>query len=1604
MADEETRTPGPGEVGEGTPSPEEGVNPVLTKRQKFVQAFKQRRNEFRAEARAEFDAIDKDDEDQRLGLVEKAKNKLDEVLLDPAKEKSEIAVKEAGLRLITYLEEGVFPYIDEASKVALIALVQSRWPGRKSMIAAEVLNRVVGKVLTDKAYDVTAKIKESIGELSHEITDSDGQEILQKIEEFVDDQIEEQEYKRVALERSNEIMAEHGSKKRMFTAEVRGLDFSDEYKKSLKEQIINEFVARGFDRELDPSWFDSRVDEEITSRLRMAKLNDFEEVLDSFESEFNHLEAIDASQDEIDKLYFKFIASLNTESLRKKYSADKIDSLLKIVKSKEFLKSISSDKLANAERVLENLAHANFPMDAETERLIRMLDDPVATLDYIAEVTSTLKAAGMAEQDALEIAWTTFYSSLDDYTDRILSNTAVKHDEQFRLDQYEGNAYKGIQNLVVSLGNRVSKYLEDLANNPDPGAPKEFTRHGVSINKNTTVTITDIDRDHVTREDHLPMGVAISEWMANRVSGNKDRVTVMHNITYALTQGAEIGEMKKYAEQKLSAEFVQRLFLANPDYDLGRQELLRAMTEEIARNDGQIPDDFGLRNDNGLDSVSQTAFTNLLSLIPKKDKETETQHRNRVLQALRGGTVIAYAYSADAFHILKHALPRMGIKLDANGNVDYSIVAQQTHSQTYLKVASKLIPFFYHFLYKSPPELDFVSHMYMPRYDDEYLASGGPEKEKFGVESLLTVQQERDNSMLYGSSELLRRLDEEMMFLLEMEDSKKMGATQTLKMGDVKRFEALKITEVSSPEDIHAVLDSLRYVGSGHVFTYISKNLIDSDTNELKVFARNYRARPDAERRLGQRDKSTRELQQALIDANQRLHRTKIAASTSKLSEEYQHALAEQSKALRQFMVRLIELEVAQPIRDAMPSVMVSTERKREDSDYELFMDKRARNMLHSAMKGFPSISAFTSTTRGKTSEGKAFVDSRLFDMALQTQSALETALMNVNRQRYRDAVNSGSMSRRDAALTYLSQNALAFTLDHYNDMELQNVVREQFKNFKAESLGSAGIKITDIFATPDEYIDFIRSFGAELQYAVGDYNDTVDQQLQDRGKHPRDSLQANIRFEYYSEDQAWHQGPRQDVSRALAEIRLIDELYEAADISKSDRVRKPLTAAVLTPAVIHDAEAFLHHDKAYHVARSANGSLSREERQQSKDMIKQIDYKLGLLGQVDRVKNWVEASSGVYQNRQGFVLQQDSLARRLAMRLVRNDKSIRTDTFNRDLVLAEANLMSAGGNFGVKQLGHGEFEEEASKQATQIWLKDIRRAVLTAKSGGEDRIEKAVETLIGGGIGKLAEAWDGKDALEAPNEMIRRIWMIQRMIQRKPKRERLGGGTMGKYEFVSSDIVRSSLVSNDAESPMQLAYPSSPSRPVFAPDLHDMERISMEMEKDLSPTVFIHPNALSRSRRKFIDVTTHASDRIVTALPIDVAVQKFTQPVAQKIDNLGARFEGTTRTDVLGSISQWFGGKVRSTGQLIPTQVDVLETKLISVMDKIPGFSSRTKRKPVYRLNAANSDRRRKLMGTSMENSEYAKEKIPLLIASGIALMILIAMYIKKQSEGDVK
>lgn len=1679
MPDDENLTPGPGEV-RGTPrTPEE-----IEEQRRFDVRKEQERaakEAFDAEKAAIKDEVEQDmqgdpSEAEKASLIERAQERLNNILSgDMSTENAQENARRAAYRAVEYLEESAFPHIDEATRAALLAVGQRYLPGRKGVVAAELVNRVVGKALTGAAYDASGALKERLlQETMDEIAAADPELAMSDefgdLKEYVRNKQDEE--RRAATARAtvdserDERIRLALQKRNQYSREVAALGFSEQYEDALRKKIRDRrTLGVGVtESPIDEEQLQRDIDEELKIILEREIVLDFELTLEDMESSF----ARARTPEEKEEVVQEFIAYLSSPEMRRKYGREEMKSLVKVVSTKEFNNYLKGGK-GNPESVIQALEQARFNVEDEDRELIESMGKPNETLQYIAKIAQRLLPDGydsladddprkkQAHDQALTDAWEEYYGQVDAFTQRILSNTAAKHDEQFRMNMYEESAYKGIQTLIMSAGGRVSQYLEGLSDR------EPYRYQDIEISKNTVVRVEEFDKDDDVRVERKTLGVAINEWLANRVISSKDQVTAIHNITYGITQGVALEDLEKYAKAKLSAEFVQRLKM-DSNVSLAADEWMDNMNEQIARNNQQIPDDFGLRDENGYDSIDRETYSSLLSLIPKNDGETIPQHRNRVAQVMRKGIVIAWAFDADALHAMKHAPPKQDLSLN-NGRIEVIARAKQTHSATYLALGAQLVPFFYHWLYRSPPTMNWLTSMHLPREFDEYIVDGGADAEQFGVESVLHAQTEMDNARVLGGSEWIRRVYyEKYSDITEAIDPKKMGATQTLKLGNADRITVKKGVKDSQKDLARAWERSQRYIeearqqgydriedfppdilnrlaraerirslrgeilvdhmnllrrsGSAHVYLFIEKNLDVLaqgyvDTDELCQIDTLTTGTPH-NRRLVERENSTSALQQEYLAAKQELHFVRPALTPRSKGEKRRRAEVRLKRAERALQERLVELEVTQRLRDSMPSSMVSGEKQIHIPDYEVFHGMDLRSQLARAMKGFSLRSGATigglvneenpSRQRPDSFENnptaKRLVDEELFNLALRTQRLAEKMFVQEKREDFDVALRRDidNPEERRKAARLLSSDEMVFTLSVYDqqpklDDSGQPVTDEAGNVVMEDSPITQAIK--DLYERESSI-----SRGAQ-GVSFKDIFENADEFVEFM-KHYGSHLQAAIgdvhdraRGDLPGGVSANEEGKNVRYKYYTAEEDLGD-----ADSDISEAFAALRIAGIAKPKDIDKRRKELEAELRKTIAQRSAESDRDKRRRLAKD-ITQLEFTLNIIhDRRDQVMNWVSrARNDRARNTAGYALERDSHARRLAYLLTRNEKAIRTEIFNRDKSNDHVDLTSSGGNFGAKQLGHGKFEAAAIEEENKIWQEQIYLLARKAKQGGQ-KLESAVESFAGDALASLMKKWNGKDFYGAPIELMKRIELVKRFVVRKPSSQ------VPRLPFTSRDMTV--MHRNDAESVVQLAVPTSKERPVLAADLRDIKEISTEIVKE-QKDVSLDPHEIKRSARPYRTETSDPAADIARGIGIG---RTKSADVAHRISSRMHDYangllpaDPADRRKIRGRIAEAAGNIVHRTAQRLESDVNRMEHRIAGALRKVPGLDRRVVNIPVYEQTYASLDLLQRVQGTKTfaeTSKEYHREFIPIAIAGAIAFAILFAMYVKELSKKD--
>lgn len=920
---------------------------------------------------------------------------------------------------------------------------------------------------------------------------------------------------------------------KQFLLRVSRMKFTEKYKEEVTESEVSLMKAAGFENP-DPA----QIREAVQRRLASERYEDFI---------INGLQKLDRetanAKTEVEKTQrlMEFLAYL--ETIEYKYNPQEFNRLIQSVESARFSNYARRRNADDIETIIKNMKYeANIFLPPDQEAFMRKLSSASTALTHLAELEGEeLLKDPTNPQSARDRAWDIFTTQINNLTDRILSSRVVRHDETFSLTYQENSVIRGIQGRLRMLGTQITERLQ--TGEPfthtyiDPENPARTI--DITYDSDSKVSIEDIDRTYGLSRDSRSLGTAVEDYLAPQVYDQKDRVEIVHNIMHSISQGVGLEDSKRFTA-KLPSEFVDRLLLSNPEYSLAEQEYLKELDEAIERNGGFIPDDFGIKNRQGLDAIEENVFNNLLSLIRKKEHETDQEHKNRCLQALRAGEVIAYAYTGDAFSRLKYAKPKPDFVVGDNGEVTQVPRGEQTHSRTYWAFAPKIMPFFFHHMYGAPPHKPWIKSVYIPHNLDSYVTQGGAARENFSYEQVLDWDRVLTSAQSFGASEELRRdFYPHFRTLMDIEDQGYLGATQAGKMGKFDQYVEKKADiEGRSVDDVVKTVANLRRLGSGYVHTYISTK-IDWFANPA-----NYSS---LDTRTPGREHSLLDLQRAYNEAEEAYKKSKqLAARRGRMSKTARKALVDFNEAKRALTIRITELEVLIPLRDTLPSSMLSAEKVPFTPDLEVDQQMTVRQQMSAAVSSNADVQTFLRRYSDKPL-AKQYVDSEVTKIALSTQSMVETLLLKARRDRYDALWKAG---QKDAARALLEPSQSVFKANEAYDSEVvKRALNTIYSQIRAVSKTQDNFSLGTIFPDQESFQQFMREYSCKLQLAIGDLHPSA---LDDINDHTHSET---VRYQFYgSEDE-------RSVSDFLKEKRKLTALEKKASGQERASLRAQIDA-----------------------------------------------------------------------------------------------------------------------------------------------------------------------------------------------------------------------------------------------------------------------------------------------------------------------------------------------------------------------------------------------------------------------------------------------------------
>ncbi|MBP9798218.1 hypothetical protein KBC70_03675 [Candidatus Woesebacteria bacterium] len=1058
-----------------------------------------------------------------------------------------------------------------------------------------------------------------------------------------------------------------------FQSNVYNVKYSDSYRRKV-EARVKESLTR-YHNGKEPT------DEEIQDEVDLEQIRDVE--TDFITNGLSQLDS-DMSNAQTDEAKTQVIKNLaiRMQKVSRKYNSADFGRIYRQITDARFGSYARRGGTQDIKGIFRSLEDANIILPQDKRDFLSTLSSAKTVMNHLAKLQAEAmvklkrnvfdlkeddKDRLAIEREARKIAWEQYTAGVRDLSDRIMSNTVVRQDQVFNLDYRENSVLKGIQNKLRNIGNEMTTMLEQghevdvtvIDGTPDGRQVK------IKFTKQSTIMVEDIDRNYQVRRDSRHLGNAVEEFLSGQVFGQKDRVEIIHNILHSINTGVGLETMKASAE-KLPTEFVQRLLLKNSEYSDADQIYIRTLVEAIQRNGGYIPDDFGIKNAEGLDSVDEEALNMLLSMIPIKvaEGETENQHRNRVLQVLAAGKVTAFAFKGDALHIIKHAKPKPKFTIEPDGTVVRKPQGQQTHSRTYLKIAAELQPFFFHHLYGVPPNKPWITSVYIPRDVDAFVAHGGPHKEQYSHRQVLRWHQELIAAQAVGASEELRKdFYSTYKTLEEVEDQGYLGATQAGKFGNYDRHIVQRVDAEGRKVDVvMETVAQLRRVGSGYVHNYITKDA------QIEWFAdpANYSHLED---RSQGREHSLRELQDAYATAK-RVHKSAMGRveRSGRMNKKAQKALVDLNETRKALVERITELEVITPLRDSMPSSMVSSERVPFTPDLEVDQGLTIRSQLNQSIRRNADVSAFIATYETdpeSLQQAEAYVTDEISKIALSTQTMLESISVKRRRKEYDRLMTNGPDYDPDAAhkLMSASQNVFAVNAE-FRLEDARIALADIYTRSSTVSRTDMDFNLAKVFPNEARFIAFMKQYSTDMQHAIGDMNAKV---AQDLGVPPN---VGTVRHEFYGSEN--------------------NGTPEGKSVSKFLKEKRALVA---------------QEKKAVGQAR------------------------LDLQAEIDRINAHLDG--WMTRHPIGGGIHRDSLMRRASSMIMERRGPILTELFNRDQAMEQANFTQLGQNFAQKQVNNGDTERKMVAASVPLWMDAMDKFVKTAGTGPK-ALKGAIGTLLG--------------------------------------------------------------------------------------------------------------------------------------------------------------------------------------------------------------------------------------------------------------------------------
>lgn len=1334
-----------------------------------------------------------------------------------------------------------------------------------------------------------------------------------------------------------------------YIANVRLMTYSNEYRKEVEDRLREEIKAQRGGRDED-----APTPAELRDAVKHAQRLEVEEDfltngLARLESEMSNARTDAERTQKVDELA-QYLADI-----RDKYAPADFARIYNQVINKNFGSYATRRGPEDIGTIIRTIKEAAIILPPEKLAFLRNLSNARTALTHLArlqanemikvdkrtrELPPTDPKRLKAEDAARKVAWEKFTAEIQDLTDRIMSNRVVRHDEPFSLNYQESNVLRGIQSKLRNLGSEITKELEKPGGFTEavifdlPGDVTETIT--VNFTKDETIEIEDIDRNYEIRKDSRHIGSAVEEYLAGQVFTQKDRVEIVHNILHSISQGVGLGQSKTFTA-KLPTEFVQRLFLKNPEYAMAEQVFLTELSEAIARNNGYIPDDFGIKNSEGLDSIDEAALNSLLSLIPRKENETDDQHRSRCSQILGAGKVIAFAFTADAFNRIKYALPKPEFVTQKDGTVKKKARGQQTHSKTYLAVAPQLIPFFFHHLYGVPPKKPWLPSVYVPRNPYSYIARGGADRENFSHEQVLEWDKELVAANEYGASEELRRdFLPHYKTLMEVEDQQYLGATQAGKLGDYKAYVVETVDADNRPtDDVVATVLQLRRLGTAYANHYISSKV------EWFADPANYVGQ---EARTQDRGKTLVELQRDFKEAKR--DKKKLMAQASKrgkMPKKVDMAIARFDEAKRALTIRIIELEVTIPLRDAMPSSMVTAEKKAITPDLEVDQGITVRQRMTKVVQSHSEVARFL-TDNSTHPKAAQYVESEIVALALSSQSMLETLSVRKRKERF-DSLKAQSFQARSAgrlneaqsfdeqARQLYDQNHNYFAvfeefgpMDSANPSDAQKALGDLYDRVKSVSRTRSNFNLTQIFKDKTSFISFMRYYSASMQLAIGDM-------------HP-------------------------DV---------------AADLSAHSADLAPQAAALAASGLATNSPT-----KRYEFYGNEDGhSISYYLKRKRALTVREKEAKGADIAPLENERRALETFVSGWIARNAGNLKRDSLARRTAEQLVDKRGPIATEMFNRDKSMDRANLTSLGSNFSEKQINNGVTEQKMVAASTPLWQDGMDSFARDARTG-----EKGITGAIGalsGPLENIAKEMANKDLDTAGVRVMDRIEAIGRFLLEDPA---------SRVPFIGVKAQEAAMQELKPINLIGTAMQLSPRSPIYSADRKDQASITeLLVQKTRSVDIPVERMVFVDNRVVDIDEEDRLGTRLTAGASRMISgPSRVATETAQRLSGLARSLENNHQGGAFGDRMARIGTFLENVATRLPSRTAGIETKIASFMNRFGSLKKESEFISYYEDQGATLNLMRRVQASEFTNKARIKEDwVEWLITGGLGVMALI-------------